>query len=1046
MFNISLFIGIRLLEGDLDVGRDGRRVRVGVEVDALAAVRVEGAHLGVVARIFGEYVQVLDIDADAQALDDAQLAEQLRLEVVRERDVADAQEVAVVEHPRVLLVLAEVHVRREAQCGDHRVLVLRRPGVEHRLHGVAVELAVLHHRRGDAHDLEAVGGVQVHHEREALVAEGVHQRDVALGGSVAHDPAVVVVDHVVVVAVLELQVAGFLAVFAGFVHLVEAPGSQTVQHEERAPRLAGLGDGVVAQVDALAADVDHHEPVGREDEVGRPLEILVADIARRDRELETLVADLAQVGPRRGVSRRVGNLFLEKQVGGGLVVVVHDQLQPVVEQRDVETDVELLRGLPLQVGVAEVREHDVGVQRAVEDHLVVAVLRDRAVVGDRGVAHRTVAGAQLQVAHPFAGRVEEGLLGDDPRRRGRGEPAVLVVGAEVRGAVGAQREAQQVLVAEGVVHAEVVGVHRLLAHARRGLVIDRAGAEVVVAEEVVEELLRTRRRVLRVVVVPAGAQHEVRLELVVEPRVGIGEVVLVRPAARLGVADVGIAAVGVGLAVQAGLGVAQRPAVGHLIVALGREGQLLGQVDVGDDVEDRVVGLGDALLLLEQAQRVFGQLAQRVVVLAAPRAVLVAHRNDGRHLEHVAHRTLSESALAVGGVGLVRAGRHDGLHVEPVGDVALHVHRSRHALRVGVFDQTFEVLIGDARIDRRLVVARSERNGVVVGDGRLRQRLLPVGVVFGRGDQVAVLVALEVAGGVLGVVEEVLVGGLEVGHHLAAVSVGAALHLHVFVGVEQVELAVEEAEAHLAVVGHGSLSLLARLGGDDDHAVGALRTVHGGCGGVLQHVDRLHVFGIDERGIDAHHAVHDVDRVAAGVDRTHTADTQRRGAARTSGERDVLHAGDLARDALHDVEGRGAFGEVFVLHGSHRRGEVAFGQRTVADHHHFVDAERAGGHRDVDLRPRADGDLLGLHADERELEHLRSGRNAECVGAVARGHFACGRAFRHDGHAGDGGAALVRDDAFDDGVLRLQRGRRCQDGQHRDKQIPYGSAHDPHAL
>lgn len=45
--------------------------RVGVEVDALAAVRVEGAHLGVVARIFGEYVQVLDIDADAQALDDA---------------------------------------------------------------------------------------------------------------------------------------------------------------------------------------------------------------------------------------------------------------------------------------------------------------------------------------------------------------------------------------------------------------------------------------------------------------------------------------------------------------------------------------------------------------------------------------------------------------------------------------------------------------------------------------------------------------------------------------------------------------------------------------------------------------------------------------------------------------------------------------------------------------------------------------------------------------------------------------------------------------
>ena len=194
------------------------------------------------------------------------------------------------------------------------------------------------------------------------------------------------------------------------------------------------------------------------------------------------------------------------------------------------------------------------------------------------------------------------------------------------------------------------------------------------------------------------------------------------------------------------------------------------------------------------------------------------------------------------------------------------------------------------------------------------------------------------------------------------------------------------------------------------------------------------------------HAVHDVDRVAAGVDRTHTADTQRRGAARTSGERDVLHAGDLARDALHDVEGRGAFGEVFVLHGSHRRGEVAFGQRTVADHHHLVDAERAGGHRDVDLRPRADGDLLGLHADERELEHLRSGRNAECVGAVARGHFACGRTFRHDGHAGDGGAALVRDDAFDDGVLRLQRGRRCQDGQHRDKQIPCGSAQDTHAL
>ena len=73
------------------------------------------------------------------------------------------------------------------------------------------------------------------------------------------------------------------------------------------------------------------------------------------------------------------------------------------------------------------------------------------------------------------------------------------------------------------------------------------------------------------------------------------------------------------------------------------------------------------------------------------------------------------------------------------------------------------------------------------------------------------------------------------------------LVLSPFRGGEQVELLGHIAHAQRVVVVHVSLALaqLAFLRGDEDHAVGASRTVDSGGRHILQHLDAFNIIGID---------------------------------------------------------------------------------------------------------------------------------------------------------------------------------------------------------
>ena len=204
-----------------------------------------------------------------------------------------------------------------------------------------------------------------------------------------------------------------------------------------------------------------------------------------------------------------------------------------------------------------------------------------------------------------------------------------------------------------------------------------------------------------------------------------------------------------------------------------------------------------------------------------------------------------------------------------------------------------------------LVVAALEGDAVLLAPAGLIGSVIPVGV-----DAV-------VAVGI----QQVLIEVADVG-----------LVVDVFLGAEDLGLLAEGLQGEAAVVGHGRVSFLAGLGGDEDDAVTCLRTVDGGGGGILQDLHGLDHGRIEVLDVVHLQTVHDEERSDGAGVRGVAADTDGCTFTRSTGRVDDLHTGGLALEGGGSV-GRGAVLQVVRTDGSHGTGQVTLPLHAVTDDH-----------------------------------------------------------------------------------------------------------------
>ena len=277
-------------------------------------------------------------------------------------------------------------------------------------------------------------------------------------------------------------------------------------------------------------------------------------------------------------------------------------------------------------------------------------------------------------------------------------------------------------------------------------------------------------------------------------------------------------------------------------------------------------------------------------VAHGPAAVLVLDGECGVEVVHgIEHRSRATAVVKVGH-GHAHVLTIHGVETDREVDALLqhlraHERAHVHAVHVCAFHDTLTVHVVHRSHVLGLVVSAVDAHVVVVAHAGAQHFVLPVGA----------------AALVVGIVDAV-------GTHVVANVVGRC----------HIEGLCNIIESHVAVVAHVGALVLAALGGDDDHAVGSLRTVDGRCRSIAQHVDRLNVVGGYHRDVNAGNAVDDVVRLHSGTL------TQRRGATQADAGRAV----GVARTG-HDQTGHLALQhgggirehtlvQVFSLHGSNR--------------------------------------------------------------------------------------------------------------------------------
>ena len=217
------------------------------------------------------------------------------------------------------------------------------------------------------------------------------------------------------------------------------------------------------------------------------------------------------------------------------------------------------------------------------------------------------------------------------------------------------------------------------------------------------------------------------------------------------------------------------------------------------------------------------------------------------------------------------------------------------------------------------------------------------------------------------------------------------------------------------------LVALGLLGGDDDDAIGSQGAIDRRSSGILEHGDGLDVVGIDvgqrHRG---HHVIDDNKGLGA--------DAARKGAHTTQDGRTIAGVGiDVDAQTSHLALKRG--GEVLV----HHRGELGridhgIGSRgalltdalvTCRDDDGLVELGDLATQHDVDDITDAGRNLVGLHANHREVECTGIITDANGVLAILIGDNSIVGARNNDRHACQGFLMDVGDSAVDESLLGL---------------------------
>ena len=987
--------------------------------------------------------------------------EQLLGQRILERDLADAEVIALVGEgvgrPAIVVVVAPVGVVGP-ELGVFGLVARLLPALEHILgqRVVVGEGAVEVARVGLVEDRVARRPVEIDRQGPVFQPERVVQT--AGEGRHRHAEAELVGrgDLAVAVAVGPFVVAHALGadlrktrkrVVVGvgglLLGLDDARGHVAVEAVERFAFGDAAEEGAVAQGDtaravlgdAVLRKFQHAVLLVAEHQFRVPAEVLLHDIARGQFDLVAPETHLSEVGPELRVPRGVGQLLFVEQVARALVEEVGAQIDPVLEQAGLETHVELVGGLPLQPLVGHVRGLDAGVAVV---HVAGSVGPVGVVDADRGVvARRTVAGAQLQEVEP-AHVGEPRLLGQHPAARDAGEEAPAVVPGEFRRAVLAEGRREKVFPLVVVVQpAEEADL--ALGLLRRGDVvrIERRGA--VERGDLVRGAAVSGHFDLFVVALLVGvAAHDRDVVLFGEGLV-VGEVGLQLLALGRGLRPRRLArgVIDVGLDELLGLGIR----VEERSVDVGR--QAVDQLPFQPADERKVVSPVAAVVVFVVEER----RLRRGVVPLDRRTVLVIGVHRGRIGQG------ARDGVALVGIGFgVRAREVDAeAGREPLGDlrveIALEVHaviprREGHALVVGIAQAGRIAHPFAAAVDPQVVV---------LPPGPVVEQILPVGVAVHDGprriDRVghrAVAGRQHVGLGIVVARRELVVGSVADTCRVASVQVaqrirnarrhaevfghGRTDHLDVLARIEEVDLGLGVLIGPVGLEGDPRrLVVAAALGGHQDDAVRCLGAVDGRRGGILQHVDRRDVVGVDGREV-ALDAVDQHQRRVGAVDRRTAADLVGEAAAgREVGLRDA-QAGDLALEALARA-GDGDVRERLAVELGHGRGDRTPRLFAVAHDHHFVHGDPVGREHHLHLAARRrDRDLLRHVTDERHGERGSAGRHVQRELAVDIGGGTRLRTL-HDDRGSDDGAARIVGDAARHAQRLLREGARSREQQ-----------------
>ena len=184
---------------------------------------------------------------------------------------------------------------------------------------------------------------------------------------------------------------------------------------------AYFGDVSAGDLDRDRADVaQRYDFVAVEVEIQacRPCEVAFLNIDRVDRKLETFVVHLPDVLPLTVGTDLAGNVGMQEHILGLFVVNVGFDAQSIAEHADIQTSVELIGRLPLEVGVRYLRRRQTQLYGVVVPRIVGLVGTAQRLVGRNAVVTRhAVAEPQFHVAENLL-LLHELLLADAPCESG----------------------------------------------------------------------------------------------------------------------------------------------------------------------------------------------------------------------------------------------------------------------------------------------------------------------------------------------------------------------------------------------------------------------------------------------------------------------------------------------------------------------------------------------------------------------------------------------------------------------------------------------------